>query len=217
MSEDDSFDRFLSSLGFGRWQIPTLLTTVLVLVAAPVHLMGSSFLSAPMPFRCFAGHEEQRNDTPAGLGETGLNTSHFDDVCLPLAFRPQESGPGRLADAGPGLRRTGLASCPFVRYDTAVFASTLVSDFDLICERSWLRPIYVTLYMAGEMVGSLAGGYVGDRWGRRRTVLLASTMNLLLVLVVVSAHNYPLMLCMRLLAGFSVTSMLIPIWSLCKI
>lgn len=29
MSEDDSFDRFLSSLGFGRWQIPALLTTVL--------------------------------------------------------------------------------------------------------------------------------------------------------------------------------------------
>lgn len=36
-------------------------------------------------------------------------------------------------------------------------------QFDIICERSWIRPLYVTLYMVGEMVGSLVGGYIGDR------------------------------------------------------
>ena len=35
-------------------------------------------------------------------------------------------------------------------------------QFQLVCERAWLRPMYQMLITAGAMVGSFVGGWLGD-------------------------------------------------------
>ncbi|XP_042217244.1 solute carrier family 22 member 15-like isoform X3 [Homarus americanus] len=111
MSGGDSFDDLLSTLGFGRWQLPSLMVTVLAMSQFSVHLIGSPLLSAPLAFRC---------------------------SILPLSLR----------------------------------------------------------------------------WGRRRAVVGACAVNLVVVLAMALTPLYPLLITLRFVAGCSVMAMLVPAWSL---
>lgn len=212
MADDERFDAFLSTIGFGKWQLPALASTILVMSTYPVHLIGSPFLNAPMPFRCSNGNQDSWNMNLTRLEDLVNNrSSYFKEECLVLGELPFDELP---PDGSRSPRSTGLDSCPFIEYDTSLFLSTVISDFDLVCERAWLRPLYVTIFMIGGLIGSLVGGYIGDSWGRRRAVQLASTTNILVVIVTIFSPNYPLVLVMRLLAGISMTTLIVTAWSL---
>ncbi|XP_069981534.1 solute carrier family 22 member 20-like [Penaeus vannamei] len=213
MADDERFDAFLTSLGFGRWHLRALLATTLVMSTFPIHQVGPSLLAAPMPFHCFDGGN-------TSVGSEGVqpggapNGTFFNDACAAAADLPRGSAENPLRSLPASARATGLRTCPFIVYDTSLFTSTVTSDFDLVCERAWQRPLYVTLYMIGGLVGSLAGGFVGDRWGRRRAVQLSALANALAVTGTVFSASYPLVLVMRVLAGIAMTSMVISGWSL---
>ncbi|XP_036364181.1 organic cation transporter protein-like [Octopus sinensis] len=52
--------------------------------------------------------------------------------------------------------------------------STVVSEFDLVCERKWLKSTLQSVYFAGYLVGSIVFGALSDRFGRRPIILLAN-------------------------------------------
>ncbi|CAK8673286.1 unnamed protein product [Clavelina lepadiformis] len=56
-------------------------------------------------------------------------------------------------------------------YDTPDKLLTVPMEFDLVCDRSWLVPLASSLYMFGLLAGSIIGGFVSDRWGRRKALL----------------------------------------------
>ncbi|KAK8751218.1 hypothetical protein OTU49_013524, partial [Cherax quadricarinatus] len=69
----------LSALGFGRWQIPSLLVTILALSQFSVHLIGSPLLSAPLPFRCSM---TQPNLSSNSSWTEDASSLDFDEECL---------------------------------------------------------------------------------------------------------------------------------------
>ncbi|XP_059094038.1 organic cation transporter protein-like [Tigriopus californicus] len=62
--------------------------------------------------------------------------------------------------------------CLQIRYQSASSETSAVSEWTLICDRSWLRPLTMSLFMGGVMVGALLFGFVSDGHGRRFTVIL---------------------------------------------
>ncbi|XP_036364447.1 organic cation transporter protein-like [Octopus sinensis] len=52
--------------------------------------------------------------------------------------------------------------------------SSVVSEFDLVCERKWLKSTLQSVYFAGYLVGSIVFGALSDRFGRRPILLLAN-------------------------------------------
>ncbi len=67
-----------------------------------------------------------------------------------------------------------LSSCTLGHiYSDAEFTSTVATDFDLVCEGENKALFLGTVMMAGIMIGSALGGLVGDRLGRKRTMLVA--------------------------------------------
>ncbi|KAA3677564.1 MFS transporter, OCT family, solute carrier family 22 (organic cation transporter), member 4/5 [Paragonimus westermani] len=52
-----------------------------------------------------------------------------------------------------------------------MYPSSIVQSFDLVCERAWLEPFSTTLFMLGMLFGYYLGGWAGDRFGRRPTVI----------------------------------------------
>ncbi|KAA0198082.1 Organic cation transporter protein [Fasciolopsis buskii] len=52
------------------------------------------------------------------------------------------------------------------------YPTSAMVTFDLTCDRSWLGPLHPTMFMIGMLFGYYVGGWSGDRFGRRPTVLI---------------------------------------------
>ncbi|VVD00493.1 unnamed protein product [Leptidea sinapis] len=71
------------------------------------------------------------------------------------------------------------ANCTSYKYDHNVFGETIVSQWNLVCEREWLKNATQTIFMLGILVGSMLFGYLSDRFGRRAPFLAAVFLQLI--------------------------------------
>ncbi|XP_069816584.1 solute carrier family 22 member 13 [Dendropsophus ebraccatus] len=58
-------------------------------------------------------------------------------------------------------------------YDTSQQKSTLVTEFNLVCQRKEQTDISQSIYMLGLLIGSIIFGPLGDRIGRRPVILIS--------------------------------------------
>ncbi|XP_069952101.1 organic cation transporter protein-like [Cherax quadricarinatus] len=101
----------------------------------------------------------------------------------------------------PDMFFNTTASCSQWVYDTSLFFATTVTEFDLTCEKAWLRPLAGSLYMTGMLVGGIVIGDLADRFGRRKGILMSAL--LLGVGGVISAvsPDYYILLLMKFFTG----------------
>ncbi|XP_076038620.1 solute carrier family 22 member 3-like isoform X2 [Oratosquilla oratoria] len=67
----------------------------------------------------------------------------------------------------------GAMSCAARDFNLTQYSSTLVTEYDLVCDRRALYSTTTSVLHAGSFVASLLVGYVTDRIGKRRTVLIS--------------------------------------------
>ncbi|TGZ72478.1 hypothetical protein CRM22_002066 [Opisthorchis felineus] len=56
------------------------------------------------------------------------------------------------------------------------YPSSVIESFDLVCDRAWLEPFSTTMFMIGMLLGFYLGGWAGDRFGRRPTIIFWYTL-----------------------------------------
>lgn len=59
----------------------------------------------------------------------------------------------------------------------------------------------VAVYYAGTLIGALMGGWIGDKIGRIKTVVLGSAIGVVGAALQTSAMNVPWMICSRIITG----------------
>ncbi|XP_076607502.1 organic cation/carnitine transporter 2-like [Chaetodon auriga] len=59
-------------------------------------------------------------------------------------------------------------------YDRSVYVSTIVTEWDLVCDDRWKNPLTSSLYFCGVLTGSFISGQLSDRYGRK--IVLFVTM-----------------------------------------
>ncbi|XP_018026299.1 uncharacterized protein LOC108681741 [Hyalella azteca] len=95
------------------------------------------------------------------------NTTTYHDIDrmagVDKFFVVQNKNSVEIGTPGHIWRKTDFDPCPNVSYDMRAFRETLVSHYDVVCGRSWLRQLIQSLQAAAGALGGLAGTALADR------------------------------------------------------
>ncbi|KAM9840019.1 solute carrier family 22 member 16 [Aulostomus maculatus] len=84
-------------------------------------------------------------------------------------------------------------------YDHSEVHQSIVTDWDLVCEREWLAKLCQPTFMLGVLIGALVFGDLADRVGRVRILMFTSLCQFGLGVCVGLAGNYYLFMVLRFL------------------
>ncbi|CAG5056957.1 unnamed protein product [Parnassius apollo] len=72
-----------------------------------------------------------------------------------------------------GENSTCYDDCLRYEYDPSPFENTIVTEWDLVCSRSWMASFTQMVLQLGVLIGSIIFGFLSDRYGRKNTFLFS--------------------------------------------
>ncbi|XP_028917033.1 solute carrier family 22 member 8-like isoform X1 [Ornithorhynchus anatinus] len=88
-------------------------------------------------------------------------------------------------------------------FDHSMFTSTIVTEWDLVCESRKLKEMAQSVYMAGVLVGGIVSGTLSDRFGRKLILAAAYLMMAVTSTCTAFAPNLMAYIVFRFLSGAS--------------
>jgi MFS family permease len=79
---------------------------------------------------------------------------------------------------------------------------SISSQYDLVCDKSILLSIAQSSSWVGMWIGLVIGGYLSDKYGRKRTVGSGYAMNSIVAFILVFPKSYIVFTVCRLIFGF---------------
>ncbi|XP_067085261.1 solute carrier family 22 member 6 [Osmerus mordax] len=180
-----AFGDLLEQVGStGRFQVAhvTLLCMPILMMAS--HNLLQNFVASVPPHTCSA-HANQSALSRLSQGEVLLVTVPLDQQGQPQRCQryaaPQWSllVPNETAGSEGGSEGTGpeLQGCTDGwAYNMTEMTSTIISEWDLVCDLRSLKQMGQTIYMGGVLVGALIFGSLSDKYGRRILLLISNLM-----------------------------------------
>ncbi|XP_041837895.1 solute carrier family 22 member 7-like [Melanotaenia boesemani] len=212
------FDNVLAEVnGFGRFQIRTILLLVIPRMTLPFHFLLNNFIAAIPPHHC--------NISSLDDGEIFKNLSLEEKLIVSIPVQDDGSPNSCQMFAKPQyhllLNSTNITDLPTVPcqrgwvYDNTTFKSTLATEWDLVCDSKSVNRATATIFFMGVMAGAAVFGYLSDRFGRRRTLLVSYIATTLFAFASVFSNNFPMFAAMRFLTGLGISGISIVSIVLC--
>lgn len=83
------------------------------------------------------------------------------------------------------------------------YPDSIVAEFNLVCEKSWIPSIGTSMFMGGMIIGSTFGGLLGDKFGRRITIIMISIVEVIAAIGLSLSPNYYVYYFFRTLIGIT--------------
>ena len=83
-------------------------------------------------------------------------------------------------------------------------SKTIVAEYDLYCDTSWLIYMVSSIYFIGRMVGTFITGWLADSYGRKTVLYPSFAILLTLTLLSTLMPSIGLFLLCRFIAGFRI-------------
>ncbi|KAK5650955.1 hypothetical protein RI129_001984 [Pyrocoelia pectoralis] len=189
--------------GFGRWQCQlSILVSILKIPISWIQL-SIVFLAPPTEFWC-APPKKYEN----------LSARKWIDMISP---EPNSTGKVHICEMPNVLdkRNASLIPCQWgYEYNTTRIHSSIITEWDLVCDRQILADIPQTVLMFGVLVGLIMFGPAADRFGRRKTLLISIFLQTIFGALSTISPWYTLFLILRFIlavvaSGVMVTSFVI--------
>ncbi|XP_061367455.1 probable inositol transporter 2 isoform X2 [Gastrolobium bilobum] len=92
-------------------------------------------------------------------------------------------------------------------YDTGVISGALLyirNDFKAVDRETWLQEAIVSTALAGAIIGASVGGWINDRFGRKKGIILADTLFFIGSVIMAAATNPAILIVGRVFVGLGV-------------
>ncbi|XP_046746608.1 organic cation transporter protein-like isoform X1 [Diprion similis] len=93
--------------------------------------------------------------------------------------------------------------CTAFKYDKSIFEETIITQWDLVCDRQPLANVVQTVTMFAVLIGNMAFGMLADRIGRKIPLVIAVLLLSLTGLASAFAPYYELFLVLKFLAALA--------------
>uniref|UniRef100_A0A8C6SW78 Solute carrier family 22 member 16 n=1 Tax=Neogobius melanostomus TaxID=47308 RepID=A0A8C6SW78_9GOBI len=203
-------EKIFDELGhFKRFQACLYFAAVFQAVSCGIHYLASVFLVETPNFVC---------STPDNITEIlfgNLTTSSFEDILpkfngkMPLVVRTDQGEQWELGRCQRSLRvnpvdftyefngNKTVVLCDHFIYDHSEILSSIVTDWDLVCEKEWLAKLCQPSFMLGVLIGAVVFGDLADRIGRVKIMMFTSLCQFGLGVAVAFSPNYYVFVVLR--------------------
>merc|ERR1719412_1770666 len=204
-----NFDDVLTMVGdSGKWQYMTFLFTWIEGILIGFHHLSSSFLGYQPDHWCklddvrnIPSHWNITQQKEFLLPKEGVGLSKCKMYDTSRLNQINNDFTSALASRG------SLDTIPCNNgWDYATdMGVTIVTQWDLVCDRLALLSTVQGSYMGGVFVGCIFWGWASDKFGRRPSILIAAVIQIVSSIVASFAVNYIMFMFFRCLIAFSVS------------
>ncbi|XP_006830894.1 PREDICTED: solute carrier family 22 member 9-like [Chrysochloris asiatica] len=208
-----AFSELLQCAGdFGKFQIIQSILTGLLNILMITHMLVENFSAATPAHRCYI---HLLDSTKSGTNFTkNLTTEELLRVSIPMSpdQKPEQCRrfkqiQWQLLDLNESVANINeLDTEPCLDgwiYDQSVFTSTIVTQWDLVCDSQSLKVLSQFLFMTGSMLGTPISGYFADRFGRKPLLLCFSLVCALTGVCSAFAPTFSIYCTLRLIVALS--------------
>ncbi|KAL7644054.1 UNVERIFIED_CONTAM: hypothetical protein RMT77_004866 [Armadillidium vulgare] len=190
--------------GFKSYQVKMYLLCCFVVFINGMCIMTDTFSIHSDEYRCYVPgcDADESSSSEEFLNFTtpfGKEKNKYDSCHLFARFEVANESVGNCSEEM--FNQNQITNCSKWVFDATVFTSTVVSTFDLVCDRTYLASLGGSVYMAGNFLGSPILGLISDKYGRKFGLLVSTLLFVTCGLVGVVSPNYVIFLLFRFLTG----------------
>merc|ERR1719225_1184804 len=151
---------------------------IVFIAAAPglAHIFHAGFITPKQKFWCEKAMKDGVDIPPPWTVVSVVNETYNETFLV---------SPKDMTDNSSKLLGHCIPECVNYGFDHDFWQATMITEWDLVCEKSWLKTLAKLLLFTGFALGSFCSGLVSDRFGRR-VAIWASSVSMLVFGVITS-------------------------------